>query len=121
MLSARRLILGLQAGLHHLAAGFLLHAPHHAATLVALQVLQLCCCRLDGSYVLLRRGISQAIGPQHAGDGSPGLLNGAYATGLASSRRATNGVVDLALIGLGDASHGSQLLGVLDEGDAIDF
>ena len=93
----------------------LLHALHHAATLVALQVLQLFCCRLGSSNVLLGRGVSRAVSPRHAGNGGSALPDGAHAAGLASSRRATDGTVDFTLVGLREAAHGGQLLRAIEE------
>ena len=105
----------MRARLWHAAAGFLLrgsrvdellNALYHAATFVTLQVVQLICCRLGSAYVLLGHGVDWAVGPQHAGNSGTMLFDSAQAARPASSRRAAGGTIYLALIGLGEASHG---------------
>ena len=127
MLSARGKVFGMLAGFLHAAAGLLLrgdrvdellNALRHAAMLVTLQVVQLVCCCLGSTQVLHGRSIDRAVYPKHASDGSVALSDRAHAAGLASSRRVVDGAVDPALVGLGEASHGGQLLGSLDERDA---
>ena len=104
------------AGLFCMAAGFLLrgrrvdkllNALRHVATLVALQVVQLVCCRLGSMYALHRHGIDRTVYSKHAGDSAAPLPDRACATGPSSSRRAANSVINLTLEGLGEASHGS--------------
>ena len=61
---------------------------------------------MGGTQVLEGCSIDRTVGPQHAGDGCAALLHNTKRARPASSRRAAGGMINLALIGLGEASHG---------------
>ena len=90
----------------------------HVGELVGSQPIELFCGRLSGSQILERGGVDGAICPQHAGDSRAALLDEAGSARPARWRRTEGGAVDLALVGLGEASHGGYLLDFRDEGEA---
>ena len=82
MLLSRGWVLNPLVKLFSATAGFLLgssrinkllNALRHIATLIALQVVQLICCRLGSTYVLHGRGVDRAVGPEDASDGGAAL------------------------------------------------
>ena len=75
-----------------------LDALRHLATLFALELVQLFCCRLGSSYIFRGRGIDGAICPEQVGDGHAALLDRAKAAGPCRGRRAANGAIHLPLV-----------------------
>lgn len=91
----------------------------HAALLIALQVVQLVCCRLSSAQVLDGGSIDQTDSSQHAGDGGAALSDCAQLAGLSRSRSAAYGAVNLMLVGVIKAPRGSQLVGAIKEREAV--
>ena len=79
----------------------LLDASSHVGELISPQPVQLVYGRLSGTQVLEWRGIDWAVCSQHVGDSRAVFLDDADA-----ARPSGGGTVDLALVSLGEVSHG---------------
>ena len=96
----------------------LLDAPGHVGEVFGLQAVQLVYGRLGGTQVLERSGIDRAVDSQRVGDDGAALLDKAGPAWPARGRRAEGGAVSFALVGLSEASYGSQPPALCEEGEA---
>ena len=82
------------------------------------QAVQLVYGRLGGAQVLERGGVNRAIHSKRVGDDCAALPDYASPAWASRSRRAEGGAVSFALVGLSEASYGSQPPALCEEGEA---